>query len=388
VDDFQYVPGQAAESDGLALAPNGTLFASGSGADSSGVRHGLVMASANVGITWSGLLDDFVYPGTHTTLYNAGMVADSAGNLYVAGTAYDDGTPSGGPNHWIVRRSTDNGATWSTVDDFAPGGFLTQPNGIGADAAGNIYVAGDADYVNPYDTTYWTIRKGVGGTNFTTVDSISSGSSGNTAMAVFAHPTAGLFAVGRAPVALTGKQFFGRSALEWTVRRSTNGGATWSTVDTFAFSSSSSVYGSQANGIGADALGNLYVVGQAGAPNKPNGSGYLHWVVRKSTNGGSTWTTVDNYQLSSTDYSQATAFAADSKGNLYVAGWGFANNGAANWIVRWNPVGTSTWSTADDYTYAPGGSAWAFTMAANASGNVFVGGGGSGTSEHWVVRKR
>src|SRR6266566_5773648 len=197
VDDFQYVPGQAAESDGLALAPNGTLFASGSGADSSGVRHGLVMASANVGTTWSGLLDDFVYPGTHTTLYNAGMVADSAGNLYVAGTAYDDGTPSGGPNHWIVRRSTDNGATWSTVDDFAPGGFLTQPNGIGADAAGNIYVAGDADYVNPYDTTYWTIRKGVGGTNFTTVDSISSGSSGNTAMAVFAHPTAGLFAVGR-----------------------------------------------------------------------------------------------------------------------------------------------------------------------------------------------
>jgi hypothetical protein len=31
VDDFQYAPGAAAENDGLAFAPNGTLFACGWG---------------------------------------------------------------------------------------------------------------------------------------------------------------------------------------------------------------------------------------------------------------------------------------------------------------------------------------------------------------------
>src|SRR6266516_4299717 len=36
VDDFQYVAGQSAENNGLAFAPNGTLFACGWGDDSSG----------------------------------------------------------------------------------------------------------------------------------------------------------------------------------------------------------------------------------------------------------------------------------------------------------------------------------------------------------------
>src|SRR6266568_3524802 len=103
LDDFQYAPSQSAQADGLTVAPNGTLFACGWGDDSSGFEHALVMASADGGNTWSAPLDDFVYPGSTQTFYNAGIVADAAGKLYVAGFAYD---PTGGPDHWIVRRST------------------------------------------------------------------------------------------------------------------------------------------------------------------------------------------------------------------------------------------------------------------------------------------
>src|SRR5216117_603331 len=142
VDDFPYL-GQGAYNAGLTIAPNGTMFGAGFGDYSLGYR-GLVRASADGGNTWS-LLDDFLYPGLNYTVF-AGMVADSAGNLYVAGTAYDDGSADDGPFHWIVRRSTDSGATWSIVDDFVPGGQFTQPNGIALDAAGNVYVTGDADY--------------------------------------------------------------------------------------------------------------------------------------------------------------------------------------------------------------------------------------------------
>ena len=181
VDDFQYVPGQDSQAQGLTVAPNGNLFTCGSAIDALGVSHGLVMASTNGGLTWSSPLDDFIPGGDNTFYFYAGIVADSASNLYVAGTVEGAET-----NHWIVRRSVDGGATWSTVDDFAPGGFLTRANAISVDSAGNVYVAGDADYANPYEVNYWTVRKGIGGTNFSTVDSVPSGSSFSTAQAILA----------------------------------------------------------------------------------------------------------------------------------------------------------------------------------------------------------
>src|ERR1051325_7854091 len=86
VDQFQYV--QAADSSGLTVAPSGVVFAAGTGETSTGY-HGLIRASTDNGTTWS-LLDDFLYPGLNYTIQSA-IVSDASGNLYVAGTAYDDG---------------------------------------------------------------------------------------------------------------------------------------------------------------------------------------------------------------------------------------------------------------------------------------------------------
>ena len=383
VDDFQYAPGYDAGNAGLAFAPNGTLFACGDGTDTSGVDHALVMASADGGNTWSAPLDDFVYPGSTQTFYNAGIAADAAGNLYVAGTAYDSASWT---NHWIVRRSTDGGASWSTVDAFTPGGFTTEADAITVDAADNVYVVGVADYNT--GNSYWTVRKGVGGTAFATVDSIPKGGgftgSAITALAVFVHPTAGVFVAGQLGVVVNKS---GGTAPEWAVRRSVNGGATWTTIDTFAFTNKG-IYPAEAHGIGTDSLGNLYVVGKASAPTK--GAGYSHWVVRKSADGGNSWTTVDNYQPSSTGGYSAQAIVADSHGNLCVAGYGSASNVPVHWIVRQSAGGTGIWSTVDDFQYLTGGWTQAGAIAANASGNVFVGGlgGGSTGASHWVVRKR
>src|SRR3974390_3161711 len=51
VDDFQYSSGQNAQNYGLAVALNGTLFASGMAGDSTGHYHALVMASTDAGNT-------------------------------------------------------------------------------------------------------------------------------------------------------------------------------------------------------------------------------------------------------------------------------------------------------------------------------------------------
>jgi hypothetical protein len=380
IDDFQYAPGQEAEADGLDVAPNGTLFACGDATDALEISHGLVMASADGGITWSAPLDDFVPSGDANLWYYAGIAVDRAGNVYVAGNT--EPNSGSGPSHWIVRRSLDGGATWSTVDDYQDGGVFTSAHGITSDSAGNIYVAGYSDA-----TSAWTIRKGVGGTNFTTVDRVPS-SWLEGANAIYVHPTAGIFAAGVGPVATsTDKRGDVTTYYGWLVRRSTNGGATWSTVDTFSLSSG---YKAVGGGMGSDGFGNVYVVGYgyATAGKGANAAASSHWVVRKSTNGGSSWSIVDNFQLSSGADNQANSFVADSQGNLYVAGYGNTSTGL-HWMVRKNPGGTGTWSTDDDFRYMSAYDAWPFAMAANASGNVFVGGiAYSGSNTHWLVRKR
>ena len=379
VDDYNYIVGETvkgAENTGLAIDLGGDLFASGIGFGNNPTYHtigfhGLVRASADGGNTWA-LLDDFSYPGLDCTICT-GIASDPAGNLYTIARSWENALGEGVPAHWVVQRSTDGGATWSVVDDLAPGGFYTRPNSIAVDAAGNVYVVGDTD--DNTGNIHWTVRKGIGGTNFTTVDSQVGNWIYSTASAVFVHPTAGIFVVGESP------------SLYWTVRRSQDGGATWKTVDTFTLSKD---YRAEAFGVGADALGNIYVVGQAA--NSYKGNGVWHWVVRKGANGGTSWSTVDNYQLSAAYPSIASKVAVDSNGNLFVAGCGSSNGnpawgtGTYQWIVRENPGGNGTWTTVDDVQDTVVASA--LSLVANGSGSVFVGGfvKGSGPNE-WIVRK-
>src|SRR5215831_12739902 len=209
VDDFQYAAGKTAVNQGLVVAPSGIVYAAGFADDGLSTnatpeRHGLVMASADGGNTWSAPLDDFFSPG-FGVLYDA-ITADSAGNLYVAGIYY-----SSPPNHQFVRRSTDGGGTWQTVDDVTVNAFTAgiTAGGIAADSAGNVYAIGQA--VNT-----WSIRKGIGGTNYSTVDTFQPGSS--QAWAVFADPTTGVFAVGQGTITVTSKHSVSTST-GWFVRR-------------------------------------------------------------------------------------------------------------------------------------------------------------------------
>ena len=112
-------------------------------------------------------------------------------------------------------------------------------------------------------------------------------------------------------------------------------------------------------------------------------------MVRKSADGGNSWITVDNYQLFTSGNQVAVGFAADSNGNLYVAGWASASTtqGPYYWIVRKNPGGTGTWTTVDNFQYVA--SAQTHSIAADGLGNVFVGGQGAASDgAHWLVRRK
>ena len=371
--DYLYPSESWAENYGLTFAPSGTIYASGAaGGETS---RAIVLASSDSGNSWS-LVDVFPPPGRYLWWWDipGGITSDGDGNVYVAGLTYDNYGIE--PDQWYVRRSTDGGATWTTVDDFIPGPYPESSGdltGIAVDAAGDVYVSGMANDVSGKQA--WTIRKGVGGTSFSTVDVVPN----SYFPAIFAHPTAGIFAVGRTPLVVTTRNKTTTSQA-WLVRRSLDGGATWFNVDTFQLSISN---GSIAFGMGADALGNLYVVGQAATPSRYS---YInHWLVRKSSDGGDSWSTVDDFQPSGSQ-AGASRFAATSTGDLYVAGTTSSSNGT-HWILRKNPGGTGAWSTIDDYQYAADYTA-PHGIAADASGNLFVGGSGSGTgTTHWLVKR-
>ena len=276
------------------MAPNGAVFAAGMAAEPDGLTHAMILASADGGSTWSAPLDDFIYASGDDAYYSA-VASDLAGNLYAAGRVDDISYDQ----YWFTRRSTDGALTWSTVDIVVRPGTGCMANSVAADASGSLYVAGYSDVYG------WEVRKGAGGTNFTTVDTGPT-SWGWGATAIYAHPTAGIFAGGAGPIGtITDKRGGITTNYGWLVRRSADGGATWSTVDTLTLSSGSKQ--AVARGIGADALGNLYSVGSADAVTGTGAKQTVcsHWIVRKSANGGASWSTVDNYQLSSAYSSQA-----------------------------------------------------------------------------------
>jgi hypothetical protein len=144
-------------------------------------------------------------------------------------------------------------------------------------------------------------------------------------------------------------------------------------VDTFQLASG---YRSVAMGVAANSTG-IYVVGSASATYKSGAPS--HWIVRKSTNGGNSWTTVDDYQLAAGNSSEARCIATDANGNLWVAGRGNAGQGN-RWIVRKSVGGAGLWTTVDVFDAGVDANA----IASSPSGNVFVGGTGGG---NWLLKK-
>jgi hypothetical protein len=373
VGDYQYEPGNSTVARDATVDPAGNLYVAGSMLVSppGSAGGGLIRKSTDGGRNWSDPPSAVFTPFAFTAI-----TSDAGGNLYAGGTT---GTA---PRRWLVRRSQDAGLTWSTVDDFVPGGS-TSFHDLAADSAGNVYTVGGTLGTT---TNRWLVRRGVtrpdGTISWSLVDGFNPGHGAN-GWGVFCHPTAGLFTVGQALYTVTNHQAIS-AELRWVVRRSRDGGASWTTVDSLL--NATAIRG------GADAAGNLYVVG-----NTLCGAQYPHsspsvWLVRKSSNGGDTWTTVDSFAPGEPQQGFGALpkdFAADAQGNLFVAGY-LGSTAGSQWVVRENPGGTGSWRTVDTFQLAAGsGGTQATAVAANSAGQVFVVGYGYDTANtsHWIVRE-
>jgi hypothetical protein len=331
------------------------VFVAGYMKDETTRHHAVVMKSSDGGVTWETSAD---IPAPQD---NAGSTYGSAAGF----TAIAAAQIAGGENHlvaagrikrvynasgvfsgqWLIKRSKDAGVTWETVDDYTHPTYEqissnTFPGGVAVDSSGNIYVAGSA------------VEKVVSGKKTTTVN-------------------------------------------HWLVRKgvATAGGMTWTTVGDFAYTVTKEweIYNYPATAI--TCVGNDVFVG---------GGGGGSWVVRKSSDGGATWPVVDSYRFSTSDNSQAFGIAADSAGNIYLAGLGrrTVTSGRGNnattvtdqyWIVRRGAAGGTVWTLEDQFpSPAVDGRAGASAVTVTSDGDVHVAGYGPSLTSpsRWITRRR
>ncbi len=276
-------------------------------------------------------------------------------------------TANANSRNWITTRSADGGATWAIVDSWLSPGSAAAPYAVVEDPAGRIFSGG---YIaDTSSRQHFFIRRSLdGGSSWTTVQDLKSPSGHSSVWALAATP-AGVFAAGR------------YNTTSWIVRRSTDGGQTWNTVDTYYSGSS----GNFPYGMATDASGNLYVTGTAYISPGPRKPAVAHWITRRSINGGQTWTVVDDFVPGS--FNQGRAVTVDAFGRVFATGC-VNLNGVYRWITRASLDGGATWVTTDDVPLlSSAGTPRA--ASADAVGNVFIGGQAPGTDgvNHGVVRQ-
>ncbi len=350
VDDYQLATTTDSTAVAMANDSSGNLFVTGAAKDSAGNNHWVVRKSTDKGATWA-TVDDFVQSSLPTLGY--GIAITSAG-IFVSG--FTSTTPN-----LVVRKSTDGGTTWTTAHLLSSAMAI----GVTADTGGNLYV-GALTSANG-----WVVRKSTdAGTTWANADAVAG--SGSLAMRIGIDILGNLLAVG----------YVGTTNPNWRIRRSTDGGTTWTQVDDLAYTAGQSTYAQDIAIPIADST--FYSVGYGNAAAAVN-----HWLVRKSTDSGATWAANQDYQLASGKNSMANAAKFDAQGAIYVGGFGVDASNVQHGLVQKSTDGGTTWTVIEDYARTAGQLANIAGLYRHPSGHLFWLGQGNDSSGkgHWVVRK-
>jgi len=299
---------------GLGTAPDGTVF--GVGAKyTGGSNEPWKVRSTSDGTNWSELDSYNLVANTNARAWGIGF--SQVGDIYVVGDA------SNGTNfRWIVRKSINYGVSWTTVDNFFTGTYSgAQDVAVAPDGA--VYVAGKTVVGGKY---HWVVRKSLdGATGWTTVDdfqAVAGYDSWANSVAVDSSGTIFVAGLGGGAPATT-------NAL-WTVRRSKDGGSTWQTVDTPYRTDDhpGGPYG-EAHTIRVNDQGDIWAAGEVTALASYGSTQRLMWTVRRSRDGGDTWSFIEGGVELLPDDGVAFDITLDSSGNAYAAG--YFND---HWTVR------------------------------------------------------
>jgi hypothetical protein len=233
VDEF--IVGTSGAIFGLAAFDNGVVFSTGCGNDLAGIQRAFVHRSLNGGQTWATVCD---LPNSATSMSMAVTVGRRSGLVFATATLRSP--KNNGWNDWVTLRSA------------------SHARGIAADASGNLFVTGQAEFVvNKVPHTHWITRKSSdNGTTWRTVDDTlidTYGNYGGYGCAVTVDAFGRVFANG---TYISGSGT--TSTNHWLTRASVDGGETWTTTEDYI-----ALGGAIETAAASDAAGNVFTAGRA-----------------------------------------------------------------------------------------------------------------------------
>lgn len=418
LDNFQLFPGYESRAMNLTSDSLGKIYVVGYGLNSSGVSH-LVLRKFETGTGWVtqvsdtmsaaigvGMYSSLVVDGSRIVLAGYATDASSMREMVVklsndSGTTWTTNSFHGMirpdnvvqniketnsgifaigyhkndsfTSRWIVRKSSDSGATWNTSDEF----FLNFSNEAVAMALAespinnNLYTSGFA--IPMGGTRQWIVRRSSdAGASWVTKDTYSL-QAGYEAIAndVTIDSSGNIFVVGEASTSSSGKML--------VVRKSSDQGDTWSLVKSYNIYP----YDAAAKTVLADS-GNIFVGGYAIS----GLAGNFFAQILKSSDGGISWSVADSYQLSSTKRSEYNSLVRDSSGNLYASGTFVDSANVKHWLIRKSIDGGNTWTTTRDIVFSAGYDSEVHKLTADFNGNIYAAGEfGTASGRYWQLQK-
>jgi uncharacterized delta-60 repeat protein len=296
-------------------------------------------------------------PGNDYDVANA-IAVDGQGNVYVTGisrgstTFYDYATikyNSAGVEQWVQRYN-------------GPGNDDDAAYSLAVDGQGNVYVTG-----NSFGSGTWfdyaTIKYNSAGVEQWVARYNGPGNSGDEALSLAVD--------GQGNVYVTGSSYgSGTSGDYATIKYNSDGDTIWVRRYDGPGNSDDGAYS-----LAVDGQGNVYVTGYSIG----SGTSYDYVTIKYNSAGVEQWVAGYNGPGNSDDV--ARSLAVDGQGNVYVTGISRGSTTFYDYAtIKYNSTGVEQW--VQRYNGPGNGSDWAYSLAVDGQGNVYVTGYSAGTSAY------
>ncbi|MBX7108656.1 MAG: SBBP repeat-containing protein [Chitinophagales bacterium] len=346
----------------MALDPSGNIIVTGE-SDGGGINQNDILTqkySAAGALLWSVTYNYTPFNQDDSPL---GLAVDNSGNIFITGSSDRDSTAVSNDDIITLKYNASGILQWSARVN-GTGNATDRGNGIVADNAGGCVITGRTASLLD-DDIITILYSSAGAETWRTV--YNRGFGNDRGEDICADGTGFYYVTGRSS-----------SASDYdavTIKYNASGVAQW----TKFFNKVDNDYG---NHIKVTAAGDVFVIGQSDVDNSGGTTDYDFLILKYNSLGTQQWAkTFGNPALNAEDPND---LAIDASGNVYVTGKSDVNALAAvtadNFLtVKYNASGVLQWSTYFDGT-AVNSDDIAEAMVLDASGNLYIAGGGDNAS--------
>jgi hypothetical protein len=261
--------------------------------------------------------------------YDATLAIDNAGNTYVTGRSYGDGT---GTDYATVKYDPNGSELW-VVRYNGQGDGPDEAEDIAVDDSGNVFVTGRS-YTDVGGFDFCTIKYDTNGVELWVARYDGPEHNSDEAMAITLDDSGNVYVTGFSRGFSTGNDYA-------TVKYDPNGVQQW-----FVGYNGPADDHDYAYVIDLDDSGNVYITGRSIG----NGSDSDTATVKYDVNGTELW--IARYNGPGNDYDETLSIVTDDSGNVYVGGSSegvgtsrdyiiikYDSNGTELWVARYNGTG-------------------------------------------------